>query len=161
MARNCNCAGSTCGCTIEVGTGLSLEGSGTKANPFRITNTGAALDSALQVADTLTLNLTKIGAGTNVDPTIISGDVTLKMQQLSDVSNPGGVPLAGQLPVYVGVSGADGHWEFRPAFPPFTTAGRPAVATVPIGYGYFDTTLGKPVWKKTSTLYGDATGTTV
>ena len=35
------------------------------------------------------------------------------MQQLIDVSNPGGNPVAGQAPQYVGVSGADGHWEFK------------------------------------------------
>lgn len=113
MARNCNCAGSTCGCKIIAGTGISILGIGTAAEPFQIVNTGAQLASALAVTDTSTLNLTLAGSGTNVDPSVISGVVTLKMQQLTDVSNPAGNPLAGQAPVYIGTSGTDGHWEFR------------------------------------------------
>jgi hypothetical protein len=146
---------------LTAGSGISVTGTGTASDPFVITNIGASLNTALQVSDTITLNLTRIGSGTNLDPLIISGDVTLLMQQLSDVSNPGGVPLAGQLPVYVGTSGSGGHWEFRPAAPVFTTAGRPAVASVPIGYMYFDSTVGKPVWKKSASVYADATGVTV
>lgn len=40
-----------------------------------------------------------------------------------------------------------------------TTASRPT--DVDIGFNYFDTTLGKPVWLKTGTTWVDATGTTV
>lgn len=40
-----------------------------------------------------------------------------------------------------------------------TTAQRPANAV--IGQPYFDTTLGKPVWKKTATTWCDATGLVV
>lgn len=161
MARNCNCSGSTCGCKVMAGPGISIQGIGTAADPYVVVNTGASLADALTVADTTTLNLTIQGSGTNVDPTIISGSVTLKMQQLSDVSNPGGNPVAGQRPVYVGVSGVDGHWEFQAQWPQYTTALRPAVATAPVGYVYFDTTLGKPVWRKNNTTYVDATGATV
>ena len=113
MARNCNCSGSTCGCQVMAGTGIAVTGIGTAADPFVITNTGASLAQALSVQDTSTLDLVKTGSGTNLDPTIISGNVTLKMQQLIDVSNPGGNPVAGQAPQYVGVSGAYGHWEFK------------------------------------------------
>jgi hypothetical protein len=161
MARNCNCAGSTCGCLVTAGNGITVTGTGTAADPFIIVNSAANLAQALTVTDTVTLDMVKTGSGTNLDPIIISGNVTLKMQQLSDVQNPGGVPLAGQIPVYVGTSGTDGHWEFRAAAPAFTTAARPAVASVPIGYMYFDTTVGKPVWKATATLYKDAAGVTI
>lgn len=41
-----------------------------------------------------------------------------------------------------------------------TTAARPTTATV--GFGYFDTTLGKPIWLKTApSTWVDATGLTV
>jgi PKD repeat protein len=46
-----------------------------------------------------------------------------------------------------GITGASG-----------TTSARPA--SVPVGYGYWDTTLGKPVWWN-GTVWKDATGTTV
>jgi hypothetical protein len=46
-----------------------------------------------------------------------------------------------------GITGASG-----------TTSARPA--SVPVGYGYWDTTLGKPVWWNGS-VWKDATGTTV
>lgn len=114
MARNCNCAGGQCGCLVTGGTAITVTGTGTANDPYVIVNTGAALGTAIQVNDTTTLNLTKAGAGTNADPIILSGDVTLKMQQLLDVNDPQGGPLAGEVPFYVGVSGADGHWEFRP-----------------------------------------------
>lgn len=41
-----------------------------------------------------------------------------------------------------------------------TTAQRPTSTSV-VGQCYFDITLGKPVWKKTVTVWCDATGTTV
>jgi hypothetical protein len=110
--RNCNCAGSTCGCKVTAGSGIQVSGLGTAADPFVISNTGASISAAIQVGDTSTLDLTKSGSGTNVDPIVISGNVTLLMQQLLDVSNPGGNPVAGQVPTYVGTAGADGHWEF-------------------------------------------------
>jgi hypothetical protein len=161
VARNCNCSGSTCGCQVQAGSGVSVTGIGTAASPFIITNTGALLSTALTVSDTLTVDMVLQGSGTNVDPIIISANVIAKLQNLSDISNPGGNPVAGQVPTYVGTSGTDGHWEFRPVAPVFTTAARPAVATVPIGYMYYDSTVSKPVWKGTATLYKDATGATV
>jgi hypothetical protein len=39
-----------------------------------------------------------------------------------------------------------------------TTAARPIICG--IGFQYFDTTLGKPVWRKTATIWCDATGAT-
>jgi len=146
---------------ITAGFGITITGIGTAADPFVIVNSGANLASALVVGDTATINMTRTGAGTNVDPIIISGDVIMKLQQLQDVSNPAGAPVAGQRPVYVGTSGTDGHWEFQTNWPQYTTAGRPAVGTAPAGFVYFDTTLGKPVWRKSNTQYVDATGAVV
>jgi hypothetical protein len=161
MARNCNCAGSTCGCLVVGGAGIEVTGQGTSANPFQITNIASDLASSFTISDTTTLDLILTGGGTNADPFILQGNVIAKLQQLGDVNNPGGNPVAGQRPVYVGTSGADGHWEFQYSWPQYTTAARPAVATAPTGFTYFDTTLGKPVWRKNSTTYVDATGATV
>lgn len=161
MARGCSCAGGSCGCLVIAGFGINVTGIGTAADPFVIENSGANLAQALAVADTATFDMKRTGAGTNIDPLVLSGDVIMKLQQLSDVANPGGNPVAGQRPVYIGTAGTDGHWEFRSNFPQYTTAGRPAVATAPAEFAYFDTTLGKPVWRKNSTTYVDATGATV
>jgi len=158
--RSCNCSGATCGCKVNGGTGISVSGTGTAADPYVINNVAADLGTAFTVSDTLTLDLTKAGSGTNLDPIVLSGVVKLQMQQLIDVNDPQGAPLKGEVPHYVGVQGTDGHWEFRTPFPPYTTAGRPAATTVGAGAGYFDTTLNKPIWS-TGTLWKDATGTTV
>lgn len=157
MARNCNCSGSSCGCKVQAGTAIAVTGTGTASDPYVVANTGAALGTALTVTDTLTLDMVKTGAGSNVDPVILSGNVTLKLQQLIDVNDPQGNPLNGEHPIYVGTSGSGGHWEFKSPFPPFTTAGRPAATAVPIGGVYFDTTLNKPGWSN-GTNWRDATG---
>lgn len=42
-----------------------------------------------------------------------------------------------------------------------TSENRPSLAIVPVGFCVFDTTLGKPIWKKTTSQWVDATGTVV
>lgn len=160
MARNCNCAGSSCGCKVVAGFGISIGGTGTAADPFVITNAGANLQTALTTTNTVTAKMVKSGSGTNLDPLILSVNVDMRLQQLNDVANPGGNPTRGQVPTYVGTSGTDGHWEFQVPLRPFTTAARPAIAMMPAGTGYFDTTLNKPVWSS-GTNYRDATGAIV
>jgi hypothetical protein len=49
----------------------------------------------------------------------------------------------------VSVMSGSGPSSQRPAPPPF------------IGYQYFDTTLGKPIWAKTASQWVDATGAPV
>lgn len=160
MARNCACAGQSCGCLVIAGAGIQVTGIGTSDNPFVIRNIASDLASSLKVSDTLTLDMVLAGSGTNVDPFILQGNVTLQMQQLSDVSNPGGAPVAGAVPTYVGTQGAGGHWEFRQPFRAFTTAGRPTAASAGVGGVYYDTTLTKPLWS-TGAVWKDAAGTTV
>lgn len=159
MARNCNCAGQTCGCLVRAGAGIEVTGIGTADNPFIIRNIASDLATSLKVSNTTTLQLTMAGAGTNLDPFILQGAVTLKLQQLSDVNDPQGAPVAGEVPIYVGSGGA-AHWEFQQVFRPFTTAGRPAAGASGVGAVYYDTTLGKPVWSN-GTVWKDAAGTTV
>lgn len=112
--RNCNCSGGTCGCKVNGGVGVTVTGTGTAADPYVINNVAADLGSSLTVSDTLTLDLSKSGSGTNLDPLVISGQVKLTMSQLTDVNDPTGIPLANEVPTYVGVFGSGGHWEFKP-----------------------------------------------
>lgn len=160
MARDCGCAGQSCGCLVTAGSGIEVTGIGTADNPFVIRNIASDLASSFKVSDTLTLDMVLAGSGTNLDPFILQGNVTLLMQQLSDVSNPGGVPTAGQVPTYVGTSGAGGHWEFLRPFRTFTTAGRPTPASVGIGGAVYDTSLGIPIWSN-GTAWRNAAGVAV
>lgn len=160
MARGCGCAGSSCGCRVTAGTGITITGTGTDANPFVVTNSASDIASSLAVNDTTSLNLTLAGGGTNLDPFILSGVVTIPMTGLSDVANPGGSPLAGQSPIYIGTFGGDGHWEFRRAFPSYTTVGRPTAASVGAGGTYWDSTLGIPGWSN-GTTWRNAAGTAI
>lgn len=160
IARNCGCSGATCGCLLVAGTGIEITGTGTTANPFTVVNTASDIASSFEVNDTTTLNLTLAGGGTNLDPFILSGVVTLTLPQLTDVNNPAGVPLAGDAIIYVGTSGAGGHWEFHRAFASFTTGGRPSAVTVGAGATYWDTTLGKPGWSN-GAVWKDAAGATI
>lgn len=160
IARNCGCAGASCGCSVIAGSGITITGTGTAANPFVVVNSASNLISSFIVNDTVTLNLTLAGGGTSLDPLILSGVVTVPLTGLSDVSNPGGAPLPGQVPVYIGTFGGDGHWEFRRPFPVYTTAGRPAASVLGAGGAYYDSTLTKPVWSD-GAAYKDAAGAVV
>jgi hypothetical protein len=146
MARDCNCGGQSCGCLIVAGAGIQVTGIGTADNPFVIRNIASDLASSFKVSDTLTLDMVLAGSGTNLDPFILQGNVTLQMQQLSDVSNPGGAPTAGTSPTYVGTQGAGGHWEFLRPFRVFATADRPTPASAGVGGAIYDSTLKLPVW---------------
>jgi hypothetical protein len=159
VARNCNCAGQTCGCLVIAGDGIEVTGIGSATSPYVVTNIASDLFNSLAVSDTTTLDLSMIGGGTNVDPFIIQGNVTLKMQQLSDVNDPEGAPVAGEVPIYVG-TGVGAHWEFRFPFRAFTTAGRPAANTVAAGGVYYDTTVSKPAWSD-GIAWRDAAGVAI
>jgi len=60
----CGCKGSSCGCAIEAGRGVSVTGSGSAGRPFIIN----ADPVVLQVSDTATVELTLTGDGTSSNP---------------------------------------------------------------------------------------------
>lgn len=68
----CNCAGSTCGCLIVAGSGVTVTGSGTKADPFRVSAVLGRFIEALQFNDTPSVDFTVVGQGTPADPMIVS-----------------------------------------------------------------------------------------
>ena len=131
-----NCGGS-CSCSLKVGTGLTLTGSGSLDNPFLIQIDGGFQDT-FTVEDTATIDLRLNGAGTALDPFVLRADASVSMGQLTDVNDPEGTPASGDTVVWVTDAG-DPHWEFRP--PPPNPAG-----AVNVGPGITgDGTLGAPI----------------
>ena len=67
--------------------------------------------------------------------------------------------------VYLKEQNSEGNtgWKGLQGIRSGITASRPTALgfTPPVGYQYFDTTLGKPIWLKTGTTWVDSTGATV
>lgn len=77
MARNCGCAGSSCGCSIVSGSAaIHINGIGSAKDPFTISIDQLPISGALAVTDTSTVDLTLAGSGTVLDPYVLSA-VTL------------------------------------------------------------------------------------
>ena len=144
-----NCGGS-CSCSVRVGTGLTLSGSGSLESPFLIEIDGGFQDT-FTVEDSSTVDLRLNGAGTTFDPFVLTAQASLTMGQLTDVQDPEGSPSAGDTVVWVTNAG-DPHWEFRP--PPPNPAGAVNVGSGMLGDG----TAGAPL--RPSLLGTSAGGTT-
>lgn len=114
MAR-CGCSGSTCSCLVTGGSGVSVSGTGTEANPYVIDVTGSDIAGTLAVLDTTSVDLTLAGSGSTADPYILSARATLALTTLSDITS-GDTPASGDVPVWNGSS-----WDFAP--PPTTPPG--------------------------------------
>jgi hypothetical protein len=82
----CGCAGSSCTCLVQGGTGIGVEGAGTADNPYIITATGDAdISGTVQFIDTDTVNFTVSGEGTLAQPYQVRADVTMGLDDLTDV----------------------------------------------------------------------------
>lgn len=117
MAR-CSCGNATCSCVVKAvaNSGITVVGNGSPTRPYLIGNANAGgLTTVLDVTDTPTLNLEKLGTGVVGDKMSIYGTVTVKMTDLKDVADPQGGPQSGEVPVWI-----TDHWEFRapPTTPP-------------------------------------------
>jgi hypothetical protein len=135
MAR---CGDESCSCLVQAGDGIQVSGSGTQSNPYIITSDLPDFSQSLSVRDTATINLTLSGSGREADPFVLSGTSSLKMTDLSDVADPEGGPIVGDVPVWVG-AGVLGHWEFRA--PPPAPAGAVNATGGIIGIGSGDDPL--------------------
>lgn len=138
----CDCAGSTCQCLIQAGQGIQISGSGNTNNPYVITST-ATIAGSLRVQDTRTVDLTAIGAGTPVDPFILSADARIAMEDITNVT--GAPPLLGDTLSWNGTA-----WEMAP--PPVVPAGSTNVGAGLIGTGAVD----NPIRAAVSGVWGVA-----
>lgn len=80
MAVCKNCPGTSCGCLVVGGTGATVTGTGTAADPFRIAVDPSALQIATSIAvsTSATVELSKTGTGAVGDPLVLIGDVILR-----------------------------------------------------------------------------------
>lgn len=73
MPNGCDCAGS-CTCYITAGPGVRISGSGSRSTPYRLTADGSA--THIVVADSVNIDWSLVGTGTNGDPLVLSGLAT-------------------------------------------------------------------------------------
>lgn len=108
MAR-CACGNNSCSCIITADEGITVEGNGTPARPYKIgLESEGQLSSILQVSSTPTLQLISSGSGIPTDKFDIRGVARQALTELRDVADPEG-PQVGDVPIWMG-----NHWEFRP-----------------------------------------------
>lgn len=69
MAK-CGCSGQSCSCAITAGANITITGTGSTTNPFRI----SARPLNVQVTDTATINMTLTGDGSTTNPWTFSAD---------------------------------------------------------------------------------------
>lgn len=132
-----------CGETlIQEGAGITISGAGTPTDPYIIIADTFGLVDIFQVNDTESVNLSLFGSGTPSDPLKLRADVTLSVEDLSDVNDPGG-PTTGDSLVW-----ATDHWEFG-TLPP-APAGSVNVSNGISGTGAVST----PLAVKTSGTWG-------
>lgn len=72
MARNCGCAGASCGCLLVAGAGMIITGIGTADDPYVFSTQIANLGQAIQFQDTTSINFTTTGTGTVGDPMVVT-----------------------------------------------------------------------------------------
>lgn len=145
-----DCGGTSCSCTIEVGPGLIITGSGSLSNPYVVSLAGSIEDSLI-VEDTPTMDLSLAGGGSPTDPYRLSGTPKLRVQDLLDVIDPEGAPSEGDSIVFVTTGVETPRFEFRP--PPPSPPG-----SVNVGVGILGTgAVGDPIKLN---LVSDAAGST-
>jgi DNA-binding transcriptional regulator LsrR (DeoR family) len=74
MAK-CGCAGTTCGCKLVGSSQVTVTGTGTAQDPYTVTLGALAIAANVHVDDTTSVDMTILGAGTTLDPLVISAVV--------------------------------------------------------------------------------------
>jgi hypothetical protein len=78
MARNCGCAGASCGCKIiSGGNGINVFGIGTQEDPYLLTADVGQLEGVIDFTDSSTVNFTVVGQGTPSDPMEVTATATI------------------------------------------------------------------------------------
>lgn len=78
MARNCGCAGASCGCLIVAGSGITVTGIGTEADPYMVTSTLGDISEVIAFTDSTSVDFTVTGSGTVLDPMQITAAVIVR-----------------------------------------------------------------------------------
>ncbi|MDB5716255.1 MAG: phiHau3 26 [Sphingomonadales bacterium] len=132
---------------IVGGDGITVAGSGSGTNPYKVSSTAPTFGEILQVEDTETVNLYVSGGAAVGDPIVLKAESRLKVTDLSDVQDPEGGPQPGESIVWTGV-GSAGRWVFS-TLPP-APAGSVNVGNGISGAG----TAGDPIRARTSGIWG-------
>lgn len=85
----CGCAGSTCGCKVQGGSGVSITGTGTAQDPYIVTVDGIEITSLITVDDTSSVDLTLLGSGTALDPYVLSAEINVGSTVVTTPTNGG------------------------------------------------------------------------
>lgn len=72
MARNCGCAGASCGCLIQGVQGITITGIGTAEDPYRVAAELNALNQAISFQNSSTITFDVTGTGSITDPMTVS-----------------------------------------------------------------------------------------
>lgn len=142
MAR-CGCAGSSCSCLVQGGAGITVEGAGTENNPYVISGTGGGGGGGgfLTVVDTQTVDLSLLGSGSEEDPYRLSGNATLELDDLTNVTAAD--PVDGNVLAWNGTT-----WQ---PVPPVTAE----VGAIAVGSGLLgDGSSGDPIRLDPSAIAG-------
>lgn len=86
MAK-CGCAGTTCGCNFIGQGGITITGTGTAQDPYRVALGAISAAGLLTVDDTTSVDLTLLGTGTGLDPYVLSADVKVGAEVTSVPTN--------------------------------------------------------------------------
>lgn len=137
MAGGCGAVG--CSCMVKVGEGLQISGSGAIDSPYLI-ELSADDGTAFIAESTPTVALSLTGGGVPGEPFRLRASATVRVQDLTDVSDPEGVPAFGDTLVFVDPGGGvTPRWEMRP--PPPNPAGAVNVGAGLAGDGSLATPL--------------------
>ena len=105
----CNCGAGTCACSVTAGVGIRVEGNGSTASPYQVTNTQGSLGQQLITSNTDTVDLA-LAASNPQNPTgpwVLSANALLSLSELTDVSDSD-VPASGDVPTWNGT-----EWVFQ------------------------------------------------
>ncbi len=130
----CTCDGSTCRCVIVGGDGIIVTGTGSRYDPYTID--GANISDFIDVLDSPTMNWTRTGGGTDVDPYVLTAVPTVGLLGHMADMGAGSPPAAGQIVRVTGPS----TWVWGD--PPDTEPGSVNTAPGVVGTGGVSSPLG-------------------